>query len=210
MKKYLLRLSIVGMTIGVVAFSATLPVAAHVTVKPAEAITAGFQTFTVSVPNEKEIPTVSVKIAIPDGVEHVSPTQKSGWTIAIEKDAGEIRSITWKDGSIAKDLRDEFAFSAQVPDEATELHWKAYQTYSDGTVVSWDQASSDDHGHDDNNSGPFSVTKVVEELPANQAVKAAQKAADDANARSTTAMYIAISAAILGLGGVYFGTRTRR
>lgn len=210
MKKYLLRLSIVGMTIGVMAFSIALPVAAHVTVKPAETITAGFQIFTVSVPNEKEIPTVSVRIAIPDGVEHVSPTQKSGWTVATENDKGEIRSITWKDGSIAKDLRDEFTFSAQVPDKVAELHWKAYQTYSDGTVVSWDQASSDDHGHDDNNSGPFSVTNVVEELPANQVVKEAQKAADDANARSTTAMYIAISAAILGLGGVYFGTRTRR
>ena len=50
-----------------------------------------------------------------------------------------------------------------MPGQATELDWKAYQTYGDGTVVHWDQKPA---GSDDStgNAGPYSVTKVVNDL----------------------------------------------
>jgi uncharacterized protein YcnI len=182
---------------------------AHVTVKPAEVVTAGFQTFTVSVPNEKDIPTTSVKLVIPEGLAHISPTQKSGWKIAVDKTDATVKSITWQGGTINVDMRDEFTFSAQVPDKATELQWKAYQTYSDGTVVSWDQAT--DGGHDDTNknSGPFSVTKVVTETEQTLAIQQAEQVALDARNSASRSMYVAVAGIIIGLVAVYLATRRK-
>src|SRR6478672_11213882 len=166
---------------------------AHVTVKPAEVVTAGFQTFTIGVPNEREIPTTKIRLEIPEGLNYVSPTQKQGWTISVERaGSGEdatVKSITWDGNSVEQGFRDEFTFSAQVPSKATERQWKAYQTYSDGTVVAWDKAEEKD---DAENSGPFSVTKVVAQTEAEASVKNSQAAADNAKNSADTALYVAI------------------
>lgn len=199
---------------GVIVFSFAATASAHVTVKPAEAITAGYQSFAVNVPNEKEISTTSIKLVIPEGLSYVQPTQKIGWDIAIETEgAGEtavVKSITWSGGEVKKGFRDEFTFSAQVPAEATEIQWKAYQTYADGTVVSWDKASNGD-GHDstDENSGPFSVTKVVSETPAQASLQKAEQASVDAQNSARIALYVGVAGVIIGLFGVFVGTRRK-
>lgn len=61
---------------------------------------------------------------------------------------------------MTKGAFDEFAFTAQSPANETKLTWKAYQTYSDGSVVSWDRGGSSEGG----DSGPASYTKVVNDL----------------------------------------------
>jgi len=186
---------------------------AHVTIKPGEVLTAGFQTFTVSVPNEKEISTVSVKVLIPSDVNYVTPTQKSGWEIIKETegtgDEAVVKSITWQGGTITDGLRDEFTFSAQAPNKNTELQWKAYQTYADGTVVSWDKAEDGGHGEGDSNSGPFSVTKVISDASEGLASTAADKAAADANKNANTALYVAIAGLFLGFIGIFLATRKK-
>jgi uncharacterized protein YcnI len=139
---------------------------AHIVVKPGDALTSSFQTFSMSVPNEKDSPVVDVKLLIPDSLQFVAPTVKTGWTIKVEKEgAGEeakVKSITWSAGSIPADFRDDFTFSAKTPDNAGDLQWKAFQTYQDGTTVSWDKDPSSVMGDNDAApSGPFSVTKVA-------------------------------------------------
>lgn len=120
----------------------TNSVYAHVVVKPAEALTAGFETFTMGVPNERDIPTVKLKLLIPEGMQFVSPTQKDGWNISVEKSGvGEnevVKSITWTGGKVDSGFRDDFTLSGKVPDSVTELKWKAYQTYEGGVTVAWD------------------------------------------------------------------------
>jgi len=207
------NVSFVGILLGLVTLVFSATASAHVTVKPAEVVTAGFQTFTVNVPNEKTIPTTSVKVAIPSNVAHVSPTQKQGWEVTTEKEGtGEnatVKSITWSGGAIGEGLRDEFSFSAQVPEKPTELRWKAYQTYEDGTVVSWDKASEGGHGEAGGNSGPFSVTHVVSETVDTAAIKKADQAAADARTAANRSLYIAIAALVLGLVGVGLATRKK-
>lgn len=204
----------VGLTLTFLASIPGGPASAHVVVRPNEVLTAGFQTFTIGVPNEKAIPTTNVKLVIPVGVQHVSPTVKPGWHITTEKDGtGEdatVTSVTWDGGSIDAGLRDEFSFSAQVPDKATELQWKAYQTYSDGTVVAWDKDESS-HGHDTegSNSGPFSVTKVVDETEAEASLNITSKAASDAQTAATRAVYIAVVAVVVGFIGIFLATRKK-
>ena len=213
MKLLIGKLPVIGVFISVLALAFSATASAHVTVKPAEVVTAGFQTFTVSVPNEKDIPTTSIKLVMPTGLEHVSPTQKAGWQIDIEKEGeGEsavVKSITWSGSTVGAGFRDDFTFSAKVPDNAAELQWKAYQAYSDGTGVSWDKADEGEHGELAANSGPFSVTKVVAETVQDAAVKKTEQAAVDAKNSANTALYAAVAGVTIGLLGVYLATRRK-
>lgn len=214
LKRLSQKLSVFGVLLGVATLAFSASASAHVVVKPAEAVTAGFQTFTIGVPNEKDTSTTSVKLVIPAGLKYVQSTQKAGWQIDVEKDGtGEdatVKSITWSGNEVKAGFRDDFTFSGQVPEKATELQWKAYQTYSDGTVVSWDKASSgDNHESEDENSGPFSVTKVVADTATDASIKKADQAAADAKSAANTALYVGIAGVIVGLAGVYFGTRKK-
>lgn len=149
---------------------------AHVTVKPAEAGVASFQIFTVSVPVEKDLPTTQVRLVLPEGLEYVMPTVKQGWRIdTVKKKAAQeapIEEIIWRGGQIPNGFRDEFTFSAKVPAQAGDLNWKAYQTYRDGSVVSWDllpgtaQPKNASGTPDFSEKGPASVTKIVDDLSA--------------------------------------------
>lgn len=191
---------------GAFAFAITLSsvyvAQAHVTVKPSETLTASYQTFTVSVPNEKSIPTTKIKLLIPDQIQTITVTNKPAWNVEIEKDGEKVKSVTWSNSEIKDGFRDEFTFSAKTPDADTNLEWKAYQTYSDGTVVAWDKSSNNaDKSHESSNEGPFSVTKVSNQ--SNENVKS-----EDDNIASQRAMYVAVAGVFIGLVAIYLSTRS--
>ena len=124
--------------------------------------------------------------------------------------AARVTSITWSGNEIVAGFRDGFTFSAQVPEKITELQWKAYQTYADGTVVSWDkQSEGDGHATSEPNSGPFSVTKVVVETEATTAVQKADAAAANAQSSARQALYVGLAGLLVGLIAVYLATRQR-
>jgi uncharacterized protein YcnI len=139
---------------------------AHVTVTPSAVKPAAFQTFSVNVPNEKDIPTVKVRLVLPGGLQYVQPTTKLGWNVNIIKDGENVKELEWTTGLIAKGFRDEFGFSAKVPGNETKLAWKAYQTYQDGSEVAWDKDIESNDGHSKTDSkeqpNPYSVTEVTE------------------------------------------------
>lgn len=143
------------------------PVFAHVVVTPKEVGIAKSQVFDVSVPTEKDIPTVALKLLIPKGVEEVTPNVKPGWTIHVVKNGDTVTEIDWTDGSIPAGQRDDFFFKAQAPAISTTLKWKAYQTYSDGSVVRWDQTLAPD-SKKSSESTPYSTTQVINDLTASQ------------------------------------------
>lgn len=182
--------------------------AAHVTVKPAEVQTATFQTFTVSVPNEKAIPTTSVKLLVPEGLSLVTPTKKAGWTITTDKQGNgqeaKIVSIVWDGGTIEEGLREEFTVSAKTPSEAAELEWKAYQTYSDGTTVAWDMRENGDNHDESQNSGPSSMLKITDQAEPESTTKIDDS---DSKKRSDRALFISIGALIIALGSVALNRR---
>ena len=60
----------------------------------------------------------------------------------------DVTEIDWTDGNLPVGQRVDFLFQAQVPPTPTTLKWKAYQTYSDGEVVSWDQTPSSGNSMD--------------------------------------------------------------
>lgn len=156
--------------VGILAF-AVVPVFAHVIVHPSSVGVAAFQEFTMSVPAEKDT-TVAIKLLIPDGLQMVIPNVKAGWTITEKKtgsgDSAIVTEIDWTGGSIPPGQRDDFLFQAQVPAKEATLQWKAYQIYSDGSVVAWDHAPSKDPT-DDSAPPPYSTTKVVNDLTGSSA-----------------------------------------
>lgn len=187
---------------GMLVFGLSGAVSAHVVVRPGDAKTGAYQTFTVSVPVERDSPTVKVKLDIPMGVTSVTPTVKPGWTIQTEKhDEDEnamVTAITWTGGQIGVGLRDEFTFSAKTPDEPTDVQWKAYQTYKDGTVVSWDQQPSSEE-KEGTTTGPFSVTKVAADSAQDKALKDAATKANDAQQSANWGLYAGIAGIVVAL-----------
>lgn len=141
------------------------PVSAHVAVGPAETSVASDQAFSVSAPNEKDSDTVSVRLVFPEGLSDVSPNVQPGWKIDVKKsgtgDDIKVSEITWSGGQVPPGQQETFRFSATLPNKPTTLIWKAYQTYADGSMVSWDQKPG---GKDGMDSTPYSETKVVNDI----------------------------------------------
>lgn len=179
-----------------------VPAFAHVVVKPDTVGVAAWQTFTVGVPSEKDNPTVGLRLVIPDGLAHVSPNVKPGWTITMKKSgSGEDATVTeidWTGGSIPAGQRDDFLFSAQVPANETTLKWKAYQAYQDGTVVSWDQEPSTKNG--EKSETPYSTTKVINDL----AGAATPARGQTTNGESSLALLLSIIAVVVAIAAYAF------
>lgn len=176
--------------------------AAHVAIQPAQVSTAAYQTFTTSVPNEKDIAVTSVRLTIPLGLADVTPTVKPGWAIDTLKNENTTTEITWSGGVIPAGQRDDFTFSAQAPAKPTTLQWKAYQTYEDGTTVAWDQKPTAGQDDDSGNSGPYSQTKVVDTL---------SPAAATTNSENDDAATLGVALGMLGvlLGGAALLTKRK-
>jgi uncharacterized protein YcnI len=184
---------------------------AHVVVKPSEVGAAAFQTFSVGVPVEKDNPTVSLRLVIPEGLKYVSPNVKPGWKIDIKKSgAGEdaaVTEITWTGGEIPPGQRDDFVFSAQAPAHQTSLIWKAYQTYNDGEVIAWDQKPSDKK--DDKSVTPYSTTKVVNDLNTSGDMHhGSESKTEDSDKNLPT--ILSIAAIIMAGGSLFLQTRKKK
>jgi len=175
------------------------PALAHVVVKPNQVGVGAFQTFTVGVPNEKDVPVTALRLLIPSGLSSVSPTVKPGWKIQVTKS-----EIIWTGGIIPAGERDDFTFSAQVPAEPTTLQWKAYQTYQGGEVVSWDQPPVTNQSDEDREKmeqqgvGPYSETTIINDLTTLSSASTTQPATTDRRA-------LVISSAALALSLLAFG-----
>jgi uncharacterized protein YcnI len=167
---------------------------AHVVVKPTQAVTGAFTTFTVGTPNEKAVAVTELRLVLPGDLKEVSPTVHAGWTITTEKSGESVTSISWSGGTIPAGQRDDFSFSAQTPAKPGDLVWKAYQTYADGSTVSWDQKPTNGESESES-SGPYSVTHVTATDP--QASAAAK--ADTSEGSNTLPLVISLAALVLSV-----------
>ena len=133
---------------------------AHVSVSSPDASPGGFGKLVFRVPTESETAsTVKVTVTLPTDTPFAEVSAKSlpGWSVAttekhlakpITSDEGftltkAVATVTWtagKDQGIAPGQFNEFELSVGPFPEGTDaLALPAEQTYSDGTVVTWDQ-----------------------------------------------------------------------
>ncbi|MDB5184430.1 MAG: hypothetical protein JWN38_238 [Candidatus Saccharibacteria bacterium] len=183
---------------------------AHVIVQPEEVTTGTEQTFVVTVPTEKNVATTGLRLEIPSGLKNVSPNVKGGWQITTKTSgSGEtatVSEIDWSGGDIEPGLHDQFAFSAQTPAGETALDWKAYQTYADGSVISWDQAGGETT-KETATSGPYSTTSVVSETADAKTLAEADQTALKAQSRANSAYIIGLASVVVGLAAIFLATR---
>jgi uncharacterized protein YcnI len=198
-----------------------IPAFAHVIVYPHQVGVAATQDFTVNVPNEKDNPVVSVKLLLPDGLSSVVPYVVPGWTISTKSsgsdDNATVTEIDWSGGSIPGGQAEKLGFIAQVPGKPTTLNWKAYQTYSDGTVVSWDidpatmknlSDAQQDAMADKENKGEYSTTQVVNDLTGSGTMTPPANTTTMTDNTKHDYLPIGLSIAALALSVVAFGRQS--
>jgi uncharacterized protein YcnI len=108
---------------------------AHVTVWPQQSRAGMAERYTVRVPTERNVSTMSVELEVPPTVTVTGVLAPAGFTYEIKREGNRIVSITWtqeiKSGEVG-----EFVFFARNP-AASQIVWKAHQRYADGQVEDW-------------------------------------------------------------------------
>lgn len=117
---------------------------AHVHASSDNSVRGAMAIVTFQVPNESNTgaATTALTVGLPN-VAAASTETVPGWTAKLDRDAaaGTARSVTWTAAPGAGIPPDQFVLfriSVQLPD-ADSVSFPATQTYSDGTVVKWDQ-----------------------------------------------------------------------
>ena len=177
------------------------PVWAHVVVSPEEVTAGDYETLTVSVPTEKEIPTTEIRVEVPEGFLLSGVQPVPGWEHAFEEDGGVVTAVTFSGGEIRPREFQQFLVQAQAPEEPGEYQWKAIQTYDDGSVVEWTGAPDSEE--------PASVVEVVsggpedpKSSPEPSEASASQQAGGEAEALADTGGTSPTVYAGLGLAGL--------
>jgi uncharacterized protein YcnI len=135
-------ITVAAVSIGLLAGAA--PASAHVRADADNPTPGSYSVVTFKVPNESEkgALTTQLSVTLPN-VASASTEAMPGWTAKLDRDAaaGTVRSVTWTaapGSGIAPDQFGLFRISVKLPDAPT-VSLPATQTYSDGTVVKWDQ-----------------------------------------------------------------------
>lgn len=117
---------------------AARPSDAHVTVTPREAPAKSSPQLTIRVPTEKDVPTESVRLEFPPGLQVLRLKPLAGWTAELERnESGKIVAVTYGGGKIGPEEYQEFSLVARLPDATGPIRIKAYQRYAGGVQVAW-------------------------------------------------------------------------
>jgi uncharacterized protein YcnI len=191
-----------GAALGLCAMLAvSAPVWAHVVVSPEEVTAGDYETLTVSVPTEKEVPTTEIRVEVPKGFLLSGVQPVPGWEHSFEEDGGLVTAVTFSGGEIRPREFQQFLVQAQAPEEPGEYPWKAFQTYENGSVVEWTGAPDSEE--------PASVVEVVsggaedpESSPGPSEGSASQQAGGEAEVLADTGGTSPAVYAGLGLAGL--------
>lgn len=126
----------------VVVVMAALPAAAHVEVTPEDGTTVevgGNATFTVRVPNERDVGTVGVELIFPTTFETVTVQPTSGWIVAAEHENapagvfGDVPLVLVHDG----EDHEEPAPTEPAPTVAPSASAAAPETFENASALVW-------------------------------------------------------------------------
>lgn len=178
---------------------------AHVEVIPSQIEVSKFQSFTVGVPVEGDLGTVSVRLIVPEGLSSVTPNVKPGWSVeTVKKGEGEsavVSEIIWSGGYIPVGQRDEFQFRAKAPSKEATVKWLAYQTLEDGSIIEWTKEPNSKSGEGDNH---YSTSQVI------KATAAPEKKDDLASKVPVSSNNLALVLSIIAVALASFATITSR
>ena len=143
---------------------------------------------TFRVPGESDTGalTTQLKVDLPD-LTSVRTEVMAGWTARLHRDvaAGTVSAVTWSAApgtGISPDQFALFRMSVKLP-EGDDVSFPATQTYSDGTVVHWDQAALPDGGEPEYPAPVLTLTGAETATADEHPAPVAQAQATDNGAR---------------------------
>jgi uncharacterized protein YcnI len=171
---------------------------AHVQVDSDHAQPGAETVLTFEVPGESDSGalTTQFSVALPNPTSAQAELMP-GWTAQLDRDlkAGTVRSVTWTAAPGVGIPTDQFALfhiAATLPDSDT-ASYPATQTYSDGTVVRWDEPTLPAGGEPEH---PVPTLKLTSGQPAGQPT---------APTADNTALWVAVAGVVIGAAGVALG-----
>lgn len=198
------------------------PAVAHVHVDAENPVPGTTSVLTFRVPGESEngALTTELRVELPD-VTSARTEVMPGWTARLDRDvaAGTVSSVTWTAApgvGISPDQFALFKISVRLP-ETPNVSFPTTQTYSDGTVVRWDQSpgpdgsepehpapqltlssGTDGDGHDHGQGAPTVTSAPAAAAPVAGAPAGTGHAADN-SARWLAGAALALSAAAVAV-----------
>ena len=142
------RRVIAVVTTAVAALAAAPAALGHASVSPAVAKAKTLQYFTLAVPTEKEgATTTKIEMTPPAGFGIDSFEPAPGWKRDVRStgsgDAAVIQKVTWSGGHTPTEEDSVFHFNGDIA-KAQTVRFTVQQTYSDGSVVTWNGPESSD------------------------------------------------------------------
>ena len=111
----------------------------HSDLDPRQSIPNKWETYTLNVPTETEVPTVQVRLLVPREFEIEMLEHSQVWHITRTRDErGYIREVSWSGSTIPPQTFAEFRLLVRNPTAPGTYVWKIEQYYQDGTVASWE------------------------------------------------------------------------
>ena len=111
----------------------------HSDLDPRQSIPGKWETYTLNVPTETEVPTIQVRLLVPRDFEIEMIGHSPLWQIAKSRDErGYIREVTWSGSSIPPQTFAEFKLLVRNPATPGTSLWKIEQFYQDGSVATWE------------------------------------------------------------------------
>jgi len=186
-----------AMSVGLLAGAASAW--AHVGVDADNPAPGSYSVLTFKVPNESEkgALTTQLSVALPN-VASASTEVMPGWTAALDRDAaaGTTHSVTWTAAPGTGIGRDQFALfriSVKLPDTQT-VSLPATQTYSDGTVVKWDQPTPPGEAEPEHPAPEIALTGAKADMAGDHPTAVAHATAPDNSARWLAGGALAVAA----------------
>jgi uncharacterized protein YcnI len=111
----------------------------HSDLDPRQSIPNKWETYTLNVPTETEVPTVQVRLLVPRDFEIEMIEHSPLWQITRSRDErGYIREVTWSGSSIPPQTFAEFKLLVRNPASPGTSLWKIEQYYQDGNIATWE------------------------------------------------------------------------
>ncbi|WP_067648615.1 YcnI family copper-binding membrane protein [Nocardia harenae] len=211
------RASVTAATAATLILAACGSAAAHVTVDAPGAAQGGYSVATFRVPTESDTAsTTALTVTIPN-VRSVRTEPLPGWSARVDKNpAGEVTAVTWTadpgNPGVGPGQFQRFVVSIGPLPKEHEVSFPAAQSYSDGSVVRWDQPAEADGSEPERPAPSLHLAEASSDGHSHgtESTEAAASDGTDETARWLGGIGLALGlfAVALGLGSVLRGRRS--
>lgn len=189
---------------------------AHVRVDADNPTPGSYSVLTFKVPNESEKGALTTQLSVQlPNLTSVSTEVLPGWTPRMDRDVakGTISSVTWTAApgtGIGADQFALFRISVKLP-QAQTLNLPTTQTYSDGTVVKWDQPTPPDGTEPEYPAPVVTMSGTATEAAGDHPVATTQASAgDSSSAADNSARWLAGGALVVAVAALVSTFLVRR